>query len=450
MIIRMMSKEFLQSITTLRFLTLVLICCLLLPASISVLSNNYLNEMEDYQGRRSSTERAQNDPEAYSLTVNRPFPQLSALFNGVSLKAVNSIELRTAGRWNRPISAATPSITADLFPAVDLTFIAGVVLSLMALMISFDAVSGEKVKGTLKLLLSNSVSRASIVLGKWLGLTLVILFPLSVGLIISLLLFFGITGVALSGGNWIALGLQFGAIFLFVGLFTAIGITISAFTSTPTRSIFVCLIAWGLLAFIIPQVSLAAADAAAPLPVVQQVERTLRNYFTEFTREIHEFSKAQYTRGRAEGWEFERVWAAYRDRLFNGQMANLRRSNGLEREFWLGVENNERLGRVISMASPVACLSQALITLADTGMESQREFLKRAYDYGERFYGELWLRRGERSSEEIIKSFPRFEFRETALPDRLASAAAPMAVLPVLAVVLLFGAVARFNNYDVR
>jgi len=83
-------------------------------------------------------------------------------------------------------------------------------------------------------------------------------------------------------------------------------------------------------------------------------------------------------------------------------------------------------------------------------MESQREFLKRAYDYGERFYGELWLRRGERSSEEIIKSFPPFEFRETALPARLVAAAAPMAVLPVLAVVLLFGAVARFNNYDVR
>ena len=48
--------------------------------------------MDDYQGRRSSAERAQNDPEAYSLTVNRPFPQLSALFGGVSLKAVNSIE----------------------------------------------------------------------------------------------------------------------------------------------------------------------------------------------------------------------------------------------------------------------------------------------------------------------------------------------------------------------
>jgi ABC-type transport system involved in multi-copper enzyme maturation permease subunit len=450
MIIRMLSKEFLQSITTLRFVTLVFICCLLLPASISVLSSNYLKEMDDYQGRRSSAERAQNDPEAYSLTVNRPFPQLSALFGGVSLKAVNSIELRTGGRWNRPISAATPSITADLFPAVDLTFIAGVVLSLMALMMSFDALSGEKVKGTLKLVLSNPVSRASIVLGKWLGLTLVILVPLSVGLIISLLLFFGITGVGLSGGNWIALGLQFGEIFLFVGLFTAIGITISAFTSTPTRSIFVCLIVWGLLAFIIPQGSLAAADAAAPVPAVQQVERTLRDYYTEFAQGIHDFSKEQFYRGRAEGWGIERVWAAYLERMLNGRMDNLRRSNNLEREYWLDVESNERLGRMISMVSPVACLSEALITLADTGMESQREFLRKAYDYGERFYEELWLKRGERSSEEIIESFPRFEFRETALQSRLAAAAVPMAVPAVLGVVLLFVAVARFNNYDVR
>jgi ABC-type transport system involved in multi-copper enzyme maturation permease subunit len=450
MIIRILSKEFLQSITTLRFATLVFICCLLLPASISVLSSNYLKEMDDYQGRKSSAERAQNDPETYSLMVNRPFPQLSALFGGVSLKAVNSIELRNNGRWNRPISAATPSITADLFPAVDLTFIAGVVLSLMALMMSFDAISGEKVKGTLKLVLSNSVSRASVLLGKWLGLTLVILFPLSVGLIISLLLFFSITGMSLSAGNWVALGIQFGAIFLFVGLFTAIGITISAFTSTPTRSIFVCLTVWGLLAFIIPQGSLAAADAAVPVPAVQQIERTLRNYFTEFARGVHDFSKEQYYRGRAEGWDIERVWTAYLERLLNGQINNLRRSNNLEREFWLAVENNERLGRVVSMASPVACLSQALIALADTGMESQREFLRSAYDYGERYFEELWLKRDGRSSEEIIKSFPRFEFRETALQSRLAAAAGPLAVPPVLGVVLLFVAVVRFNNYDVR
>ena len=52
---------------------------------------------------------------------------------------------------------------------VDWAFIIGYVLSLIALLFTFDAVSSERERGTLRLMLANSVPRHTILIGKFLG-----------------------------------------------------------------------------------------------------------------------------------------------------------------------------------------------------------------------------------------------------------------------------------------
>ena len=42
-------------------------------------------------------------------------------------------------------------------------------MSLMAILFSYDAVSGERERGTLRLLLTNSLSRPALIAAKWLG-----------------------------------------------------------------------------------------------------------------------------------------------------------------------------------------------------------------------------------------------------------------------------------------
>ena len=57
----------------------------------------------------------------------------------------------------------------SIYGALDLTFIVKIILSLFAILFTYDAIVGEKEKGTLKLTLSNNVPRDLLILGKVIG-----------------------------------------------------------------------------------------------------------------------------------------------------------------------------------------------------------------------------------------------------------------------------------------
>jgi ABC-type transport system involved in multi-copper enzyme maturation permease subunit len=59
-------------------------------------------------------------------------------------------------------------------------------ISFVCIFFSYNSFSGEKKQGTLKLIISNQVSRAQIVLGKYLGVCCLILLPFIVGVIITI------------------------------------------------------------------------------------------------------------------------------------------------------------------------------------------------------------------------------------------------------------------------
>ena len=66
-----------------------------------------------------------------------------------------------------------------IFGSLDLAFIVKVVLSLFAILLTFDAICGEREGGTLKLVLSNAVPRDRVILGKLVGGFLALVVPLA-------------------------------------------------------------------------------------------------------------------------------------------------------------------------------------------------------------------------------------------------------------------------------
>ena len=74
------------------------------------------------------------------------------------------------------------------YEEINWSFIVIFVISLLALLLTFDAISGEREAHTLVLLLSNPVSRGQIFLAKWLSTLLVLAITLLIGIIISLLI----------------------------------------------------------------------------------------------------------------------------------------------------------------------------------------------------------------------------------------------------------------------
>ena len=449
MILTVAKKEFLFSITTLRFSVLVLICCLLMPISVWVLSSDYLRELEDYRGRVELEEGRQAGKDA-SINVSRPVPQLSALFRGVSLESVNNVDLKFLIGWNRPNAAESQSDTHAVFPTVDLSFIIGVVFSALSLMLSYDALCGEKEQATLSLMMSSPVSRSSIVVGKWLGLTLTMILPFLLGILLSLLLLFSTTGVVLSGANWIALTLALLVCLVFLSSFVLLGITISALTGSTARSIISCLVTWSLLTMIVPQLANVASENLVPIPSTQAKEKNIRLAHNEFCRIMRNSNIELSKRARREGWEYSRVIQLQEEIVNRSSLDGMRAMNAIEEEYRMQVAEQENVGKLISALSPYGSLNLAMIALADTGPESQRAFLTAAYRYGEFYFEELANDKSGRSTEEVISEIPKFDFRETSLEQRLSLAALPAALLVFTNILLIFVAVIAFNRYDVR
>ena len=125
-------KEFLSNILSLRFFVAFLLAFILMVLSAYVLTSDYGHQVEDYSARVRAKENwfaqyAHSNRMAPILRQTpRPPTVLSALFGGIPQDIdVESFDLS-------PMPA--------LFPLMDWLFIVGVVMSLLALVFSYDAV----------------------------------------------------------------------------------------------------------------------------------------------------------------------------------------------------------------------------------------------------------------------------------------------------------------------
>ena len=448
MITRIAFKELLTSLLTLRFIIIVLVCCLLVPISVTVLSNDYLAEKGDYESRME-IEAAREGGRAQRVDVFRPVPQLMALFRGVSVNSVNGIQLND-DPWNEHLSSAIQSPTEAVFPTVDLTFIIGFVLSALAVILAFDSLSGEKAAATLRLLMANGVPRSSVVIGKWIGLTITLLIPFLLGMVISLMIFILITGAGFSSGTWLALGLCLFTAMLFLSVFVLLGIAVSAFTATPAQSIFLGLGVWGLLTILLPQIAVAAADSLAPVPSIKEVEKNIRMATNEYHQETRETNLAMVERALVEEWEYSQVRQARRNHEYPRETSHRHKVVEMEREYWRKVHQQEQLGRALAMISPFGSLNQSLITLAGTGPEGQWHFIEQAYDYGVWYFDELVSDPNRPPTEDVIATMAPFEYQPQPFSEKLEVSTMPLAALVLMNLLLVIVSVIAFNRYDVR
>jgi ABC-type transport system involved in multi-copper enzyme maturation permease subunit len=372
-----------------------------------------------------------------------------ALFRGVSANAVNGIQLNDSP-WNLQISSTIQSPTEAVFPTVDLTFIIGFVLSALAVVLSFDALSGEKAAATLRLLMANGVPRSSIVLGKWLGLTIALLLPFLLGMVVGLIIFIIITGVGFTAATWFSLGLCMLAAVLFLSAYVLLGIAVSAFTSTPTQSIFLGLGIWGLLTILLPQIAVAASDSLAPVPSIKELEKNMRLVTNEYHQETRERNMAIVAQAKQEGWGYQQARQKRRDHEYPRETSHRHRVAEMERQYWRQVHQQEQFGRALAMVSPYGSLEHALTTLADTGPQSQWHFIEQAYDYGIWYFDELVSDPNRPPSDEIIATMAHFEYKPSPLAAKLGTAGMPFAALCLINCLLVIIAVIAFNRYDVR
>jgi ABC-2 type transport system permease protein len=300
----LVKKDFLTNLVAPRFVTGFVLCLVLIPFSVLINISGYRERVAQYRIDRDAAEKAASEVRVYSAyrpEIVLPPEPLSIFGKGVSDQVGNRIRIQLG---DKPVLAEGKTAAGDnpflaSFFSVDFVDIAAIVFSLLALLFSYDAFSREKEDGTLKLQMSNSLGRASVLAGKLLGILVTLLPVLVFSFLLSGLLVLSARDVAFAAGDWGRILLLFAASLVYLAVFVFIGLVVSTRSKSSVTSLVVCLFLWVLLVFVVPVVAANFAGSFVAAPSRDNLERVLRDIDKQREAAIEAAYNAQ---GIPRGW----------------------------------------------------------------------------------------------------------------------------------------------------
>jgi ABC-type transport system involved in multi-copper enzyme maturation permease subunit len=368
-----------------------------------------------------------------------------------------------------------------VFRFLDFPFIAQIVFSLLAILYTYDAISGERESGTLALTLTGPVSRATLILGKtigvWIGWLIPLLVPLAIGCLLVL-----IDQPGLSSGDWMSVGLILAVSLLYGTVFIVAGILISTLFRNSAASFMAGLGLWMLSALVIPRVAMILAGYIVPTPSVEYTEAQQAQYardrwtrFNESLGQRWETRMAQIrTRPQEEREAFRQAnmskWMEEEDaarRQVEQEIDEYAARRNMELRN-LKIEQ-ESTGFALAGVSPAAAYQHAAMALAGVDISLKHRYEDAMRDFKTRFSRVADQKRkegGQRGGIMIeVDSEQGFRFsvpRERGTIDASALPAFnpprqappfPVVDIGLMAGLCLIGfgcAVWRFQTYDIR
>src|SRR4030066_2371473 len=168
-------KEILDNITSPKFVFTFLLCTILILLSVYAGVTNYRAEKKEHTASLALNKKnMESQPNFSSLAgigvkVSKPPQVLGTGVTGIEEAVGRVAPGNIVADPNLIDSKYSSNPVFAVFGPLDLMFIVKIVLSLFAILFTYDAIVGEKEKGTLKLALSNEVPRDRLILGKAIG-----------------------------------------------------------------------------------------------------------------------------------------------------------------------------------------------------------------------------------------------------------------------------------------
>ena len=265
MFLILLRRELLTNLMAFRFFVTTFVCLLLVIANSIVLIEDYENRLKAYNvAVQVHRDKAINAP-TYSYiesTVDRPPNPLSIFNQGFDRRLGNKIETYrnvVPTLWDAELHGSDNPFL-NLLSSIDLVFIFQVVLSLLASLFAYDAIAGEREGGTLRLMMTTSVSRGKIILAKYISAMGCLVIPFLASLALAQILFVVSGSLFFSVNDWIRIGGIFATTIVYLSAFYLIGLLISVvFQRTSTALIFSMFI-WVVLVLIYPSLSVSLVD----------------------------------------------------------------------------------------------------------------------------------------------------------------------------------------------
>ena len=475
-------KELKSILLSPKFVATFGVCSLLILLSVFVGIQEYENEQEQYETAIQLAEQQIMQEDSWwginNVVFRKPSP-MQIFVSGVNNDIGRTSEINT---WVEPKLEQSNYADDTLFAVfrfIDLTFIIQVVLSLFAILFTYNAINGERESGTLKLALSNAVPRAQYVMakfaGSWVGLTIPLLIPILLGVLLVMVL-----GIPMESGDWARLGTLLGSSILYFTFFIAFGLLVSAMTKRSSVSFLILLVAWVALVLIIPRAATMAAGQLVPVTSVAEVEsqkdrfRTDRwNSYRTLRREMREErdgamvgmtqeERTQYIQANQQAWQEQEAEAR---QTLDDEISEFSRK--LDEDLRNQKMAQERMAFTLSRFSPASAYKLTAMQMANTGTE-----LKSSYEDAMKAYRTAFTQFVEEKREEErrrnmgrggfgrssnddrepldLEELPRFEAPEQSYKEAIAPSIIDFGLLSFFSIAAFAGAFASFIRYDVR
>jgi len=448
-------REMLEGLVSRRLLFITLLCCTLIPLGVLV-NQRSVDQFISHQSRAEAEyDRAMQGflpSDQVELKVFRQKSELSSFATGLDLAVPSTVSLRKDG-ISFGMGQMLDNPVAALFGKIDLHFIVKFVLSLVAIVLSFNMICGEKESGTLRLVLSNPVPRDALLLGKYVSALTLLIAPFAAGLLLSLLVLQLQGNRALaSAEQWMSVGLLFVVAVLYLASFLSLGMFVSTLTSRSLTSITLLLFLWAGLIAVVPQVGGVIAET---IYSVESAESFL--YRKSLAAQDIEHQRTAELRPFFNDPNYEEI----RKPVALKYEARLEQILGqIDKEYENRRRTQLRIASTLAALSPVSPMTFAFTTLSGTGVLQAEHFQERLASYRQRINQEVFsqgyrdLLPGVGGALMIntveLQDLPKFKAERLPSSDIFRAVGWNIGLLFVFNAIFFFLAYWRFRRYDVR
>jgi ABC-type transport system involved in multi-copper enzyme maturation permease subunit len=369
MIRQIVHKEILENLLSFRFVLSLVLIILLFAVSGFVFVGKYKQRASDYWEKTNENLAGLREQSRqlyrlafYEQSVWRKPKPLSLCAEGFEKSLPNCFTFDVFSS-NLPEIKGRGNFTLSRFSSIDWVFIVSMILSFLALVFTYDGVSGEKQDGTLRQMLANTVPRYELLLGKYFGVMLTIGIPLFIGLLISLIIVVASNVAVLSGLDWLKIFAIVLLSFLYLSIFVLLGMFVSSRTSQPANSMVILLLLWVVFVILIPSFGRIISEVSGKAPNPAQLERRLAEISTEIWSNTERFGERAGNASRNLNWPGNNPPARARLRI-----AETNEKNQARQDYHNKMLAQAFTGRNLTCISPTVIYQRASEAFAGTGI----------------------------------------------------------------------------------
>lgn len=504
-------KDFLLNLLSVRFIIGFVLCLLVIPFTVIVSVDNYQNQERIFKIEQAKADKEMKESRVWSAvrpTVIQVPEPLSIFSTGIISDVGNKVKVSF---WDYPLFPEGHTLTRDnpflnAFFSIDFSKVIAILISLLALVFSYDAITREREDGTMKLTFTGEVSRISFLIGKLLGLLLTLLPILLFCYLLACLIIVVNPEISFSASDWGGLILLLLASVIYMMVFLLLGMFISSRVTHSSSSIIISLLCWIWFLFLMPNIATYMAQSISKAPLYDNVQATMQNYDDTYWKEYSEewprasqrigMKYLNYNNCSGDGVEYLELAGGPKETpLFHQQMQiwatplmldNADKKWALQRNYLDGLVCQQRLQQAIAWLSPSELFDQTTDALCHTDagsflkyMESIRKYRENVITYFKDhklfestsyFTGqsvdefptqaeldsgdETARKKYDRNNSEFpyldTSGVPRYVPQEVTISATLGTALGRLCAMLGLAIVLLIGTIVSFMKYDVR